>query len=132
MGIHEVKPGDKVLKTADAPLVSKKPPSAAEAFEQVVAIIRGRAAQIADVATNAAIKGQLAHVKYLFDLAGIERELGDTKVPGEGEEPLTARLLRQLGMPMEPKKKCDREEILRPEMDERENASIGSSENEPS
>lgn len=102
-GIHEVEKSD-VASSADgaAQSTTQKAPSAAEALEQVTEIVRKRAAEIAVAAVNAAVSGQLSQVKYLFELAGIDRGARGAGVQVPEEESLTARLLRELGMPTKP------------------------------
>jgi hypothetical protein len=72
-----------------------------EAREIVLQLIRSSAAKMTQSAIEAAKEGELGHLKYLFEIAGIhpKSEESDT---AEEEKSFTYGLLKKLGLPTEP------------------------------
>jgi len=75
--------------------------SAAAALQEIANLVKGQAGEIALGLLEAAKGGQLAHAKYLLEIAGIYPRGDENKASG-GEESLTYRLLKEFGMPTEP------------------------------
>lgn len=78
-----------------------KVPDAATAREQVKGMVRASAVLIVKGVIEAAKKGQLAQVKYLFEMAGVHPPEEQSQAGGEGES-LAQVLLRRLNLPSEP------------------------------
>lgn len=69
---------------------------------QVTKIVDGELDDIAGAAVGEAKKGQLATVKYLFELAGIYPPSAEGIVDRPEEDTLAQRLVRRLGLPEGP------------------------------
>ena len=73
-----------------------------EVHKEVSSMVRDSAAEMADAVIQQGKTGQLATVKYLFEMAGVFPE---TTEPAEGsprEDSLAETLLRRLNIPIEP------------------------------
>jgi hypothetical protein len=75
--------------------------SGGEILGNITSLVRGSAGLIAVALLEAAKSGQLAHARYLFEMAGIYPKV-DEGAGGGGEESLTYRLMKELGLPTEP------------------------------
>jgi hypothetical protein len=78
--------------------VGEKPVGAAEAREKVVNLVRSSAGEITAKLIAVAKEGQLGHVKYLFEMAGIHPPSPETAT-SKPEESLVYRWLQELGVP---------------------------------
>jgi hypothetical protein len=78
------------------PPKTEKPIDARQARERVKNLVLESAEEIAWGAIGAAVTGQLAQMKYLFEFAGIHPATAET-VANEGEESLVHTLLRKVG-----------------------------------
>jgi hypothetical protein len=78
-----------------------KPVDAAQARENVASLVRGSATEIASGVLTLAKAGQLASVKYLFEMAGLYPAIEEAAgtLP---ENSLAHTLLRRMGQPTEP------------------------------
>ena len=82
------------------PTPIKKPIGIVQVRENVAGLVRKFATEIATGAIDAAREGQLAHVKYLFELAGLYPAMEETGAT-RPEDSLTHTLLRRMGLPTE-------------------------------
>lgn len=80
----------------------KKQLSPAEVRENISSMVKSEAAEMADAVIGEGKKGQLATVKYLFEMASIYPPSTDGSQASAEEESLAATLLRRLDMPDEP------------------------------
>lgn len=69
--------------------------------KDIAAKIEAQADELADAVIEEGKKGQLATVKYLFEMAHIHPEILEDNAPKE-EESLAATLLNRLGIPEDP------------------------------
>ena len=72
-----------------------------EVRKDIAAKVEAQADELADAVIEEGKKGQLATVKYLFEMARIFPEAVEESKPEE-EESLAATLLQKLGVPEEP------------------------------
>jgi hypothetical protein len=72
-----------------------------EILRDITSLVRGEAVDIAGKLLEAAKSGQLAHARYLFEVAGIYPKVDESAESGSGES-LTYRLMKELGLPAEP------------------------------
>lgn len=80
---------------------AKKPKDLAEARKDITEIVRAEATLMAKAVVVEALKGQLAHMKYLFEVSGLyPANLGAEAKPGEDSLALT--LLKRMGLPVDP------------------------------
>jgi len=80
---------------------AEKTISAAGAWQEIAELVKGRVGEIALALLEAAKGGQLAHAKYLFEVAGIYPK-GDENEASRDKESLTYRVLKEFGPPTEP------------------------------
>ncbi len=80
----------------------KKELSPAEVRKNIAGMVKSEAAEMADAVIGEGKKGQLATVKYLFEVASIYPPSTDGSQASAEEESLAATLLRRLDMPDEP------------------------------
>lgn len=79
----------------------KKPKDLAEARKDITEIVRGEATDMAKAVVVEALKGQLAHMKYLFEVSGLYPvNLGTEAKPGE--DSLALALMKRMGLPVQP------------------------------
>lgn len=88
----------------------KKELSAAEVREDITHRIRVRAAILAEKVMDEGEKGQLAPLKYFFEMAKIFPETNDGSEVSKDEESLAKTLLDRLNIPHEPAKQLDDED----------------------
>ena len=72
----------------------------AEVRKDIAAKVEAEAGELADAVIKEGKKGQLATVRYLFEVAHIYPEV--LQEGPENEESLAATLLKKLGVPLEP------------------------------
>ena len=92
------------MKTAKKKSVgkSKKELNPAEVREGIAQMVKSEAALMAEAVIGEGKKGQLATVKYLWEVAKIFPEATDGSQASADEECLAATLLRRLDLPLEP------------------------------
>jgi hypothetical protein len=79
--------------------VDESPVSAADARDKVARLVRGNAVAIANKLIEVATQeGQLGHVKFLFEMAGIH-PAGLEEATSKPEESVICSWLKELGMP---------------------------------
>jgi hypothetical protein len=81
---------------------SKKELSPAEVRKDIAKMVKSEAEEMATAVIGEGKKGQLATVKYLFEMAEIFPEVTDGSQASADEECLAKTLLRRLDMPDEP------------------------------
>src|SRR5215475_2134431 len=88
----------------------KKELSAAEVRDDISRRVKSRAADMAEAVMDEGEKGQLAHMKYMFEMAKIFPPANDGSEVSKDEESLAKTLLDRLNIPHEPAKQDDEEE----------------------
>ena len=78
--------------------MDEKPVSAAEAREEVAKLVWGSAGAITKKLIELAHEGQLGHVKYLFEMAGVHPSSSEVET-SRPEESLIYSWLKELGLP---------------------------------
>jgi hypothetical protein len=73
-----------------------------EVRKNITNIVGSEAAEMALAVVDEALKGQLAPVKYLFEVAGLYPAAGDAAEAPPEEDSLARTLLRRLGLPEDP------------------------------
>jgi hypothetical protein len=98
-----------------------KPVDAAQARENVASLVRGSATEIATGVLTLAKAGQLASVKYLFEMAGLYPAIEEAArtLP---ENSLAHTLLRRMGQPTEPATCADDQAAIAPACNRKESA----------
>jgi hypothetical protein len=81
---------------------NKKELSPAEVRKDIAKMVKSEAEEMATAVIGEGKKGQLATVKYLFEMAEIFPEVTDGSQASADEECLAKTLLRRLDMPDEP------------------------------
>jgi len=81
---------------------SKKDPDPAEVRKNISIMVKSEAEEMADAVIGEGKKGQLATVKYLFEMAKIFPEATDGSQATAEEDSLAKTLLRRLDLPDEP------------------------------
>lgn len=85
----------------------KKELSAAEVRDDISRRVKTRAADMAEAVMDEGDKGQLAHMKYMFEMAKIFPPANDGNEVSKDEECLAKTLLDRLKIPHEPAKRDD-------------------------
>jgi len=80
----------------------KKEFNPAEVRKSIAIMVESEAEEMAEAVIGEGKKGQLATVKYLFEVAKIYPEATDGSQASADEECLAATLLRRLDLPLEP------------------------------
>ena len=80
----------------------KKELNPAEVRKSIAILVKSEAEEMAEAVIGEGKKGQLATVKYLFEMAKIFPEATDGSQASADEECLAATLLRRLDLPDEP------------------------------
>jgi hypothetical protein len=80
---------------------SKKPADLVEVRKGIADIVTGAAGDLTKAVVEEGRKGQLAPVKYLFEVAGLYPAAEGTQAKPEGES-LARTLLHRLGLPEDP------------------------------
>lgn len=84
-----------------SPGKSKKQVDLVEVRKDIANIVTGAAGDMTKAVVEEGRKGQLAPVKYLFEVAGLYPALEGSQAKPEGES-LARTLLHRLGLPLEP------------------------------
>jgi len=79
---------------------SKKPVDLIEVREDITNIVGSEAKELTKAVVEEGLKGQLAPVKYLFEMAGLYPSAEENQAKPEGES-LAKTLLHRLGLPEE-------------------------------
>ena len=80
----------------------KKEFNPAEVRKSIAIMVESEAEEMVEAVIGEGKKGQLATVKYLFEVAKIYPEVTDGSQASADEECLSATLLRRLDLPLEP------------------------------
>jgi hypothetical protein len=81
---------------------SPKPANLAEVRQEITNLVSGEAANMARAVMDEGKKGQLAPVKYMFEMAGLYPAAEGTETAKPEQESLANLLLNKLGIPLEP------------------------------
>jgi hypothetical protein len=100
------KSAEKILETKIA-----EPVSLEEVRKKIRAIVSAHAPELTAAIVELGVEGQLAPVKFLFELLGFEHSDDEEEKPQE--DSLALLLLKQLGLPTEPAKEEEDEAPLR-------------------
>jgi hypothetical protein len=92
---------------------SKKDLNPAEVLKDISLLVEGEAEKMARAVIDLGKTGQLAPVKYLFEMAHIFPPLTDGSQSTEDEDSLAKTLLNRLNIPDEPIVLDDEDEIIR-------------------
>jgi hypothetical protein len=84
----------------------------AEVRKEVTQMVTEEAAEMAEAVIADAKKGQLASVKYLFEMTGVFPATSESKEGTPEEDSLAKTLLTRLNIPLEPVKREEDEEPL--------------------
>jgi hypothetical protein len=82
--------------------ISKEPVEMARVRKDVSNMVRNSATEIAAGMINAALSGELAPAKYLFEMAGLYPASEETQAANPEEDSLAHILLKRMGLPIEP------------------------------
>jgi hypothetical protein len=105
LGIKKEKPKSKCSPTKPAKKPShksKKTVDLVEVRKDITNIVGNEAADMAQAVVDEALKGQLAPVRYLFEVAGLYPVAGEAAEARPEEDSLARTLLRRLGLPEDP------------------------------
>jgi hypothetical protein len=100
----------------EKPKAGEPSPDGDVAMENIASLVRESAVEMVKSAIGAAKEGQLAHLKYLLELADIYPR-NEESMAAAPEESLTFNLLTKLGLATEPaneKEKHDRKKESKP------------------
>ena len=81
---------------------SKKAVDLVEVRKDITNIVGNEAAGMAQAVVDEALKGQLAPMKYLFEMAGLYPRAGEQAEAQPEQDSLARTLLRRLGLPEDP------------------------------
>jgi hypothetical protein len=93
-------PAEESLEKSKA--ISKEPVDIARVRKDVSNMVRNSATEIAAGMINAALNGELAPAKYLFEMAGLYPATEETEATNPQEDSLAHILLKRMGLPIEP------------------------------
>lgn len=82
--------------------ISKEPVDMARVRKDISNIVGNSATEIAAGMINAALAGELAPAKYLFEMAGLYPAREETDAANPEEDSLAQILLKRMGLPIEP------------------------------
>ena len=105
MGTKKNKPKTKPPAKKSAGRTTRKERKAvdlAEVRKDIANIVGSEATEMTHAVVDDALKGQLAPVKYLFEVAGLYPAAGEAAEPKPEEDSLARTLLRRLGLPEDP------------------------------
>ena len=100
---------------------SKKPVDLVEVRKDITEIVGSEATELTKAVVGEGLKGQLAPVKYLFEMTGLYPAMGESQAKPE-EASLAKTLLHRLGLPTDP--------VIAPEDEPRRKLTAGESANE--
>jgi hypothetical protein len=83
-------------------VVSKQPVDMARVRKDISNMVGNSATEIAAGMINAALAGELAPAKYLFEMAGLYPAREETDTANPQEDSLAHILLKRMGLPTEP------------------------------
>ena len=93
-------PAEESLEKSKA--ISKEPVDIAQVRKDISNMVGNSATEIAAGMINAALSGELARAKYLFDMAGLYPATAETEATNPEEDSLAHILLKRMGLPIEP------------------------------
>ncbi|MFZ1005301.1 MAG: hypothetical protein WAN65_00585 [Candidatus Sulfotelmatobacter sp.] len=82
--------------------ISKEPVDIARVRKDISNMVGDSATEIAAGMIDAALAGELAPAKYLFEMAGLYPAMEKTEAANPEEESLAHVLLKKMGLPIEP------------------------------
>jgi hypothetical protein len=108
---------------------SKKPVDLVEVRKEITNLVGSEATQLAQAVVEEARKGQLAPVKYLFEVAGLYPAPEELQAKPE-EAGLAKTLLHRLGLPLDPVIQPDDDPAMKQNLSAARLANAGAEEDE--